>query len=291
MSWGLILALAMLTGDSAQPAAKAALPSSAVQQAQPTPKLLKTALPTGSEDPAAERRILELANQSRQQAGLSPLRMDRSLRDAAREHAVQMVEREQLAHQFAGEPALLQRIADVSPLRLDRAGENVAFNSSAERAHQALMLSPPHRKNLLDPGFNTVGIAALWSAGRLYVVQDFGHEIRTYSRQQTGELVERAIQDAREQSGLPQLTPVSLQNLDNTVCQLAQDGTLTARSLVGSERTRGVVTYSQSRPEVLPQGAVRLLKDRAASRFAVGTCYARNASNPSGMYWIAILLY
>lgn len=83
-------------------------------------------------------------------------------------------------------------------------------------------------------------------------MQDFGHEIRTYSRQQTGELVERAIQDAREQSGLPQLTPVSLQKLDNTVCQLAQDGTLTARSLVGSERTRGVVTYSQSRPEVLP---------------------------------------
>jgi hypothetical protein len=116
-------------------------------------------------------------------------------------------------------------------------------------------------------------------------------EIRTYSRQQTGELVERAIQDAREQSGLPQLTPVSLQKLDNIVCQLAQDGTLTARSLVGSERTRGVVTYSQSRPGVLPKGALRLLKDRATSRFAAGTCYARNATNPSGMYWVAILLY
>jgi len=75
--------------------------------------------------------------------------------------------------------------------------------------------------------------------------------------------VKRGIQDAREQSGLPQLTPVSLQKLDNTVCQLAQDGTLTARSLVGSERTRRVVTYSQSRPEVPPQGALRLLKDRA----------------------------
>jgi uncharacterized protein YkwD len=295
MHWALILSFAMLAGDPAQPAKKPALTSAAVQSTQPTPKLLKTALPANSparsEDPAAESRILELANQSRRQAGLSPLRMDESLSVAAREHARLMVETEQLAHQFAGEPALLQRIAQASPLRLDRAGENVAYNSSAERAQQALMLSPPHRRNLLDPTFNVAGIAALWSEGRLYVVQDFGREVPTYSTQQTSKLVGQAINNVRRRSGLPQLEQITEQNLDSTVCELAQDSRVTARALSGSAGSHGVVTYSQSRPEILPQGALRLLADGDARQFAVGTCYARNASNPGGMYWVAILLY
>jgi len=291
MHWALILSFAMLAGDPAQPAKKPALKSAAVHSTQPTPQLLKTALPQNSEDPAAENQILELANQSRQQAGLSPLRMDESLSAAAREHAQLMVESEQLAHQFAGEPALLQRIAQTSTLRLDRAGENVAYNSSAERAQNALMLSPPHRQNLLDPGFNIAGIAALWSNGLLYVVQDFGREVPTYSSQQTGELVGQAINSVRQRSGLPQLAQIAPQNLDSTVCELAREGRVTARALGGSAGSRGVVTYSQSRPEILPQGALRLLEDREASQFAVGTCYARNATNPGGMYWVAILLY
>jgi uncharacterized protein YkwD len=291
MHWALILSFAMLAGDPARPAKKPALKSAAVHSTQPTPKLLKTALPQVSEDPAAENQILELANQSRQQAGLSPLRMDESLGAAAREHARLMVESEQLAHQFAGEPALLQRIAQASTLRLDRAGENVAYNSSAERAQNALMLSPPHRQNLLDPAFNVAGIAALWSDGRLYVVQDFGREVPSYSTQQTSELVGQAINNVRQKSGLPQLAQITLQNLDNTVCDLSRDSRVTARALSGSAGSRGVVTYSQSRPATLPQGALRLLEDHEASQFAVGTCYARNATNPGGMYWVAILLY
>jgi hypothetical protein len=44
------------------------------------------------------------------------------------------------------------------------------------------MRSAPHRKNLLDRGFNVAGIAAIWSKGRLYVVQDFAHEVRRIPR-------------------------------------------------------------------------------------------------------------
>jgi len=42
---------------------------------------------------------------------------------------------------------------------------------------------------------------------------------------------------------------------------------------------------------VLPQGALRLLRDPGVRQFAVGACYARNAAYPTGMYWVAILLY
>src|SRR4030081_3232129 len=107
-----------------------------------------------------------------------------------------MVESERLEHQLSGELSLVERIAQVSPLtrtlntslKIDRAGENVAYAPGVPDVHETLMRSPPHRENLLDRGFNVAGVAAIWSKGRLYVVQDFAHEVPSYSGQQTGEL-------------------------------------------------------------------------------------------------------
>lgn len=146
------------------------------RSSQPTPKLLSAAMPSSAEDTAAESALLDLANQSRRQAGLPPLRMDDSLRDAARAHARMMVSRQQLSHRFSGEPTLMERLLDTG-IRLDQVGENVAYHSSVEKAFSALMNSAPHRENLLDPHFNLAGFAAYWNDGRLYVVQDFAHSV------------------------------------------------------------------------------------------------------------------
>jgi uncharacterized protein YkwD len=100
------------------------------------------------------------------------LRASESLTEAARAHARLMVERQQLSHQFDGERSLMPRLRD-SGLQINSVGENVAFHYSVEKAFDALMQSPPHRQNLLDPDFNVAGMAAFWSQGRLYVVQDF----------------------------------------------------------------------------------------------------------------------
>jgi cysteine-rich secretory family protein len=183
------------------------------------------------------------------------------------------------------------RIADVSSLRFDRAGENVAYNASADSAHDALMHSPPHRQNLLDPNFNVAGVAAIWSGGRLYVVEDFARQVPSYSAQQTRQMVGRAINEIRSQSGLPQLRQVSSSGLDEAVCSMSKQNRVSARPLNVSYPSREIITYTQSRPEVLPQNAVRLLSNGGVSQFAIGTCYARAAQYPSGMYWVAILLY
>jgi uncharacterized protein YkwD len=150
--------------------------SSTNRQSQPTPKVIAAQpSPTSLEDLAAEKKLLELANERRGEAGAPPLHMDASLTNAARAHARLMVERQQLSHQFDGEASLMPRLLETG-LRLDRVGENVAYNASPEKAFEALMQSPPHRRNLLDPSFNSAGFAAFWSDGRLYVVQDFAHQ-------------------------------------------------------------------------------------------------------------------
>src|SRR5258708_13429612 len=150
---------------------------------QPTANSNSGAGSSSGEDSAAENELLASANKSRALAGAPPLRMDDSLRQAARAHARRMVESERLDHQFSGELSLLERIADAGSLnealnstpRIDRAGENVAYAPDAPDVHEVLMHSPPHRENLLDRGLHVTGVAAGWSKGRLYVVQDFAH--------------------------------------------------------------------------------------------------------------------
>jgi len=258
---------------------------------------------SSGEDTAAENELLGAVNQSRELAGVPPLRRNESLRVAALAHARRMVESERLEHQFSGEPSLLERIAQVSPmvipktgaltdvLKIDRAGENIANATCAPGANEVLMRSAPHRRNLLDRGFNVAGVAAIWSHGRLYVVQDFAHEVPSYSAKQSGQLVGRAVAAVRQEAGLPELVQLTPPNLDDAACSLARESRPNARLLATSYDNRRIITYTQSRPEVLPQGAMSLLRDPGVQQFAVGTCYARSAAYPTGTYWVAILLY
>jgi uncharacterized protein YkwD len=270
-----------------------------VSTKQPNPHSNSAAGASSDEDSAAENELLQAVNESRELAGAPPLRMNESLREAARAHARRMIENERLDHQFAGEPALMQRIALVTPLvgtakaslKIDRAGENIAYAGGAPEVNAALMHSVPHRENLLDRGFNVAGIGAIWSKGLLYVVQDFAHEVPSYSAQQTGNLVGRAIDEMRQQAGLPELVQLTPPKLDEAACSLAKENLPNAHLLATAYANRRIITYTQSHPEVLPQAALPLLRAPDVRQFAVGACYARNATYPTGTYWVAILLY
>lgn len=173
--WALPLLCAMLmTGTAVAQTreASSASPAGSNRSSQPTPKLLSAAMPSSTEDAPAESELLEMANRRRKEAGVPLLRAEEGLTRAARAHAQLMIEKQQLSHQFEGEPSLMPRLKQ-SGLQLSWVAENVAYNASAEKAFEALMLSPPHRQNLLDPDYNAAGFAAIWSEGKLYVVQDF----------------------------------------------------------------------------------------------------------------------
>jgi uncharacterized protein YkwD len=262
-----------------------------VRNDQPNPHSNSAAESSSGEDSAAENELLEWANKSRELAGVPPLRMEESLRQAARAHARRMVQSEQLEHQLSGEPSLLERIAEVSPLKMDRAGENIAHATCALSANDVLMRSIPHRENLLNRGFNVAGVAAIWSKGRLYVVEDFAHQVPSYTAEQSGQLVGRAIDEMRQQAGLSELVQLTPSNLDEAACSLARESRPNAHLLATAYNNRKIITYTQSRPEILPPGALRLLRDPGVRQFAVGACYARNPAYPTGTYWVAILLY
>jgi hypothetical protein len=72
---------------------------------------------------------------------------------------------------------------------------------------------------------------------------------------------------------------------------LAGEGLRNAQLLATAYDNRKMITYTQSHPEILPQAALRMLRDPGVRQFAVGACYAHSAGYPNGTYWLAILLY
>jgi uncharacterized protein YkwD len=237
-----------------------------------------------------EQDLLQLANQSRQRAGAPTLVIDSGLTAAARAHAQAMLEANQLSHQFAGEPTLVQRLASTTRLQLDQAAENVALDYSAQGGHEHLMLSPPHRANLLNPAYNVVGLGVVRSGNRLFIVEDFAYALPTYSLGDVKGHIAGAVNQMRHDSGRPPLPRHDLANADEAACSMARAdrlGTRPERDLAGRFT---VLTYTTLRPDNLPSQGSRAIRRPNLRSFSVGTCYARTNTYPSGVYWIVLSL-
>lgn len=256
-------------------------------------KTVRATIPDRSlndEEFQAEQQLLALANRSRLQANVPPLSLDSGLSQAARAHAETMLEEHRLSHQFHGEPSLPQRLASSSHLLLDQEGENVALDADAEHGHEHLMLSPPHRANLLNPAYNVVGLGVVRNGDRLYIVQDFGHALPNYSADEVKERIASAVERRREQERRRELERHDLANADEAACSMAHADRLGTSAVRSMAERYTVLTYTSVHPETLPRQASRALSSRNLRSFSVGSCYARTESYPSGVYWVVLSL-
>jgi uncharacterized protein YkwD len=241
-------------------------------------------------DSQAEQQILELANRSRQQAGAPPLTMDSGLSRAARVHAQAMLEARQLSHQFNGEPSLPQRLAAATQLQLDQEGENVALDMDPAEAEQHLMLSPPHRANLLNPAYNVVGMGVIRSGDRLYVVQDFGHALPNYSLPDIKERIAASVRHARRNTNAADLPRHDLASADDTACSMAHADKLATPAVHQLSERYTVLTFTSLHPETLPAGSEHAIASHNLRSFSIGACYARTETYPTGVYWVVLSL-
>jgi uncharacterized protein YkwD len=247
-------------------------------------------IPFNNEEFQTEERFLELANRSRREAGAPPLILDTGLSKAARLHAQEMLEEHQLSHQFPGEKSLPERLASTTELLLDQEGENVALDYDAEHGHQHLMLSPPHRANLLNPTYNVVGLGVVRNGAHLYIVQDFGHALPSYTAVEVKDRIAVAVNRQRRQASQAELQRRDLLVADEAACSMAQAdklGTSPVRKL--AERFT-VLTYTSLHPETLPTTAAHAIVNHTVHTFSIGACYSRTDTYPSGAYWVVLSL-
>jgi uncharacterized protein YkwD len=110
-----------------------------------------TARPT-----SAEAEVIRAVNQVRAQHGLQKLALDLRLERAARTHSRAMIRSGSFAH---GD---VRRRLAAAGIRGSIYGENLAWgvgsSASAAAVVQMWLNSPPHRANLLRPGFRRLGI-------------------------------------------------------------------------------------------------------------------------------------
>jgi uncharacterized protein YkwD len=114
---------------------------------------------------AIERRMAELANQSRAAAGARPVAVDVKFAAASRDWSCQMARTDNFAHDpdFAAGGALAEIIAA-------RSG---ADGDVGAQLHQQFLDSPAHREILLNPAYTRVGIGVCVLNG-YWVTERFG---------------------------------------------------------------------------------------------------------------------
>jgi len=161
---------------TSQPSPKP-VPQTPTPTPKPTPVQPPTTTPDGISEIAGpeEEKMLSLINAERAKVGAKPLSMDKQVMDVAKLKAQDMVNKSYFSHTSPtyGSPFDMLKQFGVS---YKYAGENLAGNSTVERAHTSLMNSEGHRKNILNPNYNYIGIGIVDSPkyGKVYVQMFIG---------------------------------------------------------------------------------------------------------------------
>jgi len=115
---------------------------------------------------SAERQLASLMNHGRAAHGRAALSLNSSLSDYARRWSANMASKNRLYHN-ASLPTWLRNWS----WRI--LGENVGVGGSVSQLYVAFMNSPPHRENILDRRFRSVGVGVVVRNGRTWVTVIF----------------------------------------------------------------------------------------------------------------------
>lgn len=139
--------------------------------------------PSPSAESSFEQRIVYLVNQDRSANGLSPVTFDPALLTTARERAADQVAQPVLNHYDGSGQLEFLKLLSREGVAYSAAGENLARmdglvdgidDGTAMRAENALMRSPTHRANILDPSYNRIAVGAMIDGeGRIVLAQIF----------------------------------------------------------------------------------------------------------------------
>lgn len=111
-------------------------------------------------DYTGEQQMLNLVNNERAKVGVAPLVWDDALADVARGHSEDMFKRGYFSH-YSPEGKDVGDRLNAAGISYTYAGENLALAPNIQSAHDGLMHSPGHRRNILDPAFHKIGIGAV----------------------------------------------------------------------------------------------------------------------------------
>lgn len=111
-------------------------------------------------DESAENTMVKAVNAERVKAGLSPLKIDFTIRAVARAHSIDMAKNGYFSHINLAGKTPADRMSE-GGVTFWLAGENIALAPTGDLAQIGFMNSPKHRDNILDPKFGRIGIGII----------------------------------------------------------------------------------------------------------------------------------
>jgi uncharacterized protein YkwD len=231
--------------------------------------------------------------------GLPPLIRDPELDAAAQAHSDEMARTRTFAHVLATDGSLSDRLR-ARGYAYRSIGENIGLSSDVGTAHDAIVGSPAHLANLLDPRHRRLGLGAASGltadgADGVYLTEVFAVPIVGIADPVAE--VARFIALEREKRGLPPLLRdpaldgVAGQEVRATAeaDQMKIDRSLAGRAL---QKTKGLSSavaelYVASAPEEV--GSSRNLSERRWTRIGVGALYASSRQYGAGRLWVLLL--
>jgi hypothetical protein len=219
------------------------------------------------------RILFDSANRERTSRGVPALKWDPSLAQAADQHALRMAGQNTLSHQLPGEPDLPTREKEAGA-KISAAAENIALGPSVVGLHAGWMNSPPHRHNLLDPQFNSIGIAVVRHGQTFFAVEDFSHALAALSLVEQEKMIASSVRGA----GL------SIR-LDNNDARRVCDG----NQPIDSQPTF-IAEFSSTDLHTMPDSLKRTIHSGNYAQAEVGAC-TKPATDGLSEYHIAVLLY
>ena len=118
----------------------------------------------GAANAGEASQFISLTNSLRASRGLPSLQVDGTLTAKAQGWAQYMADTGVLAH---------SQITSGLPGNWKRVGENVGRGGDVTTVHNAFVASPAHLANLVDPGFQYVGVGVVDTPGGIYVAEVF----------------------------------------------------------------------------------------------------------------------
>lgn len=224
---------------------------------------------------ARAKHIAELTNRDREAHGLDPLKWNDSLAAAARAHSQRMAEEGELSHQYAGESNVGERAAQAGA-HFRAIAENVATGYSDEQVEQGWMHSPPHRRNILDPKLNAIGVGVVERGGTLYVTEDFAEANQALSPSQVERKVAGLLHEEGVKASMPRSTAAK-------VCE-------TKRGYPAGGTGKLVVRFDTGDLNHLPEQVAAQIRQGGYQKASVAACQGGRQGSFT-TYKIAIVLY
>jgi uncharacterized protein YkwD len=238
-----------------------------------------------------EKDLLLVLNRERTARNLPALTPFPPLAALARRQSSEMARLSILMHTSATGKSYTDRLVDAGVLFAAN-GENVARSETSvpEAIHESFMASPGHRKNVLNPDFDQVGIGIVrGKEGSYFVTEDFARGLIQRDGKEARNIVLGAMNESRKRKSLPPLA------LLDTLNETAQSYAL--RRAAGRELPAAPAFFG----EALMRFAIGADLDeisaaltdadlRRYSRAGIGVGFSRNQEYPGGAYFVCAFL-